>query len=118
MTAVVGHLTKTEFGPEYKNWFHPPPVSLFRAPILTSVADVRLTCFEKVSVVANILTRTRGTLRRTSKTRPSMPEPSSFGPIATEKGNILVARLEILPEEAILIFKLREPNLAISRERE
>ncbi|CAN8097253.1 unnamed protein product [Discula destructiva] len=39
MTAVLGHLTKTEFGPEYKNWHHPPPESLFNAPILTSVDD-------------------------------------------------------------------------------
>lgn len=41
MTAVLGHLTSTEFGHEYKNWNHPPPVSLFNAPIVTSVADVR-----------------------------------------------------------------------------
>lgn len=41
MTAVLGHLTSTEFGHEYKNWFHPPPVSLFNAPIVTSVSNVR-----------------------------------------------------------------------------
>lgn len=40
MTAVLGHLTSTLFGPEYKNWNHPPPLALFNAPILTSVADV------------------------------------------------------------------------------
>lgn len=41
MTAVLGHLTKTEFGPQYKNWQHPPPESLFNAPIMTSVDAVR-----------------------------------------------------------------------------
>lgn len=44
MTAVLGHLTKTEFGPEYKNWYHPPPDTLFSAPILTCVDDVRSPC--------------------------------------------------------------------------
>lgn len=51
MTAVIGHLTKTEFPPAYKNWFHPPPVSLFSAPIITSVSDVGwmfpLSCLSK-----------------------------------------------------------------------
>lgn len=41
MTAVLGHLTSTLFGPEYKNWNHPPPLALFNAPIVTSVAEVR-----------------------------------------------------------------------------
>lgn len=41
MTAVLGHLTSTEFGPQYKNWSHPPPSSLFNAPVLTAVSDVR-----------------------------------------------------------------------------
>lgn len=49
MTAVLGHLTKTEFGAEYKNWYHPPPDSLFNAPIMTCVDDVSpaYTCIAK-----------------------------------------------------------------------
>lgn len=39
MTCVTGHLTNVEFTPEYKNWSHPPPESLFRAPVVTSVHD-------------------------------------------------------------------------------
>ncbi|KAK5990002.1 DNA topoisomerase 3 [Cladobotryum mycophilum] len=37
MTCVTGHLTNVEFTPEYKNWSHPPPETLFHAPILTNV---------------------------------------------------------------------------------
>ena len=40
MTAVTGHLTSVEFTAEYKNWSHPPPESLFTAPIITSVHEV------------------------------------------------------------------------------
>jgi hypothetical protein len=40
MTAVTGHLTNVEFTSEYKNWSHPPPESLFAAPIVTNVHDV------------------------------------------------------------------------------
>lgn len=43
MTAVTGHLTNVEFPSEYKNWSHPPPESLFAAPILTNVHDVGVT---------------------------------------------------------------------------
>ncbi|UKZ77833.1 hypothetical protein TrVFT333_005559 [Trichoderma virens FT-333] len=39
MTCVTGHLTNAEFTSEYKNWSHPPPESLFTAPIVTSVHD-------------------------------------------------------------------------------
>lgn len=41
MTAVTGHLTGTDFGPGYKNWSYPPPVTLFGAPITTFVSSVR-----------------------------------------------------------------------------
>ncbi|EHK41268.1 hypothetical protein TRIATDRAFT_249816 [Trichoderma atroviride IMI 206040] len=34
MTCVTGHLTNVEFTNEYKNWSHPPPESLFTAPIV------------------------------------------------------------------------------------
>ena len=40
MTCVSGHLTGVQFPSDYKNWEHPPPVSLFSAPILTTVQDV------------------------------------------------------------------------------
>ncbi|KAF3770002.1 hypothetical protein M406DRAFT_34535 [Cryphonectria parasitica EP155] len=39
MTAVLGHLTSTDFEDGFRNWRHPPPVALFNAPILTSVAN-------------------------------------------------------------------------------
>ncbi|KAL7938971.1 DNA topoisomerase [Trichoderma chlorosporum] len=39
MTCVTGHLTNVEFTSEYKNWSHPPPESLFTAPIVTNVHD-------------------------------------------------------------------------------
>ncbi len=41
MTSVLGHLTETDFGPEYKSWSFPPPENLFGARIYTSVAKVR-----------------------------------------------------------------------------
>lgn len=40
MTCVSGHLTNVEFTNEYKNWSHPPPESLFTAPIVKNVHDV------------------------------------------------------------------------------
>lgn len=40
MTSVSGHLTEVQFGPEYKDWSHPPPESLFSAPVRTFVAEV------------------------------------------------------------------------------
>ncbi|KAM0483260.1 hypothetical protein ACHAPX_002710 [Trichoderma viride] len=39
MTCVTGHLTNVEFTNEYKNWSHPPPESLFTAPIVKNVHD-------------------------------------------------------------------------------
>ncbi|KAL0931854.1 DNA topoisomerase [Colletotrichum truncatum] len=35
MTAVLGHLTGLDFTAENKNWSHPPPESLFTAPVVT-----------------------------------------------------------------------------------
>jgi len=45
MTSVKGHLTELHFPPEYKKWEHPPPDSLFNAPVNTVVSDVRLLFF-------------------------------------------------------------------------
>lgn len=42
MTCVTGHLTGLEFTPEFKNWSYPPPESLFQAPVITTVPDVRI----------------------------------------------------------------------------
>ncbi|PHH89100.1 hypothetical protein CDD83_6643 [Cordyceps sp. RAO-2017] len=39
MTCVTGHLTNAEFPSEYKNWSHPPPETLFTAPVITSVYE-------------------------------------------------------------------------------
>ncbi|KAJ4268718.1 DNA topoisomerase [Fusarium torreyae] len=44
MTCVTGHLTNVDFTPEYKkNWYSPPPQSLFNAPIVTSVSEDKKT---------------------------------------------------------------------------
>ena len=40
MTAVSGHLTSVGFGPECKDWHHPPPERLFSAPVYVKVDDV------------------------------------------------------------------------------
>lgn len=42
MTCVIGHLTNVEFTSEYKNWSHPPPETLFTAPVMTSVQEVSI----------------------------------------------------------------------------
>lgn len=43
MTAVSGHLTQARFDDEYEqNWDHPPPESLFNAPVRVKVDDVLL----------------------------------------------------------------------------
>lgn len=73
MTCVTGHLTNVEFTPEYKNWSHPPPESLFRAPVVTSVHDVSIT---ELSQHCFMLTayRIRNRLPRTSNPRLGMPD--------------------------------------------
>lgn len=40
MTSVLGHLTSIDFPADYKNWDHPPPDSLFEAPIVTTIPEV------------------------------------------------------------------------------
>lgn len=42
MTSVLGHLTASDFGPEFKGWQYPPPDRLFDAPIFHGVAKVCL----------------------------------------------------------------------------
>ncbi|KOS18766.1 DNA topoisomerase 3 [Escovopsis weberi] len=39
MTCVTGHLTNVEFPPDFKNWSHPPPESLFDAPVIKNVSE-------------------------------------------------------------------------------
>ncbi|KAK1703790.1 DNA topoisomerase [Colletotrichum lupini] len=48
MTAVLGHLTGLEFTPENKNWSHPPPESLFSAPVVTVVPHDKKTVAENI----------------------------------------------------------------------
>ncbi|KAL5599520.1 hypothetical protein FOVSG1_007332 [Fusarium oxysporum f. sp. vasinfectum] len=43
MTCVTGHLTNVDFTPAHKNWYQPPPESLFTAPIVTSVSEDKKT---------------------------------------------------------------------------
>lgn len=40
MTSVLGHLTGSDFTPEFKQWMYPPPDRLFSADIKTEVSDV------------------------------------------------------------------------------
>ncbi|KAI1331258.1 DNA topoisomerase [Xylariaceae sp. FL0255] len=48
MTAVLGHLTSTDFPAEYKQWSYPPPDCLFDAPIKISVSQ------DKTKIAENI----------------------------------------------------------------
>ncbi|KAJ4010471.1 DNA topoisomerase [Fusarium irregulare] len=45
MTCVTGHLTSVDFTPANKNWYSPPPESLFSAPIVTNISEVKLLVF-------------------------------------------------------------------------
>lgn len=119
MTAVTGHLTGTEFGPEYKNWTYPPPDTLFGAPITTFVSRVRFPCLRMlVNMMAETLSRTRGTSRKTYRSRQSIARPSSSGPIAIVRGNISEARSETQPRRGTPGSRSKGPSSATSRERE
>nr|XP_036586540.1 DNA topoisomerase [Colletotrichum truncatum]KAF6797097.1 DNA topoisomerase [Colletotrichum truncatum] len=48
MTAVLGHLTGLDFTAENKNWSHPPPESLFTAPVVTVVPQDKKTVAENI----------------------------------------------------------------------
>ncbi|KAK6079226.1 DNA topoisomerase [Seiridium cupressi] len=48
MTAVLGHITTTQFPAEYKDWRFPPPDTLFNAPVVTTTAE------DKTDVANNI----------------------------------------------------------------
>ncbi|OLN93947.1 DNA topoisomerase 3 [Colletotrichum chlorophyti] len=48
MTAVLGHLTGLEFTAESKNWYQPPPESLFSAPVVTVVPQDKKTVAENI----------------------------------------------------------------------
>ncbi|KAI8159576.1 DNA topoisomerase 3 [Colletotrichum sp. SAR 10_70] len=48
MTAVLGHLTALDFTPANKSWQHPPPESLFTAPVVTLVPDDKKTVAENI----------------------------------------------------------------------
>ncbi|KAK2729155.1 DNA topoisomerase [Colletotrichum kahawae] len=48
MTAVLGHLTALDFTAANKSWQHPPPESLFTAPVVTLVPDDKKTVAENI----------------------------------------------------------------------
>ncbi|KAF4416449.1 DNA topoisomerase 3 [Colletotrichum fructicola] len=48
MTAVLGHLTALDFTPANKSWQHPPPESLFTAPVVTLVPDDKKTVADNI----------------------------------------------------------------------
>ncbi|RDW83380.1 DNA topoisomerase [Coleophoma crateriformis] len=54
MTSVSGHLSAVDFASEYKNWSHPPPESLFGAPIREFVPE------DKSAIAQNIAAQARG----------------------------------------------------------
>lgn len=96
MTAVLGHLTSTEFGPGYKNWSHPPPASLFNAPILTTIAAVspksRVFSPSGQAKVLIVMGRTRKTLPTTSRRKQGTARRFLSGQIAIARENISVAK--------------------------
>ncbi|KAL2107774.1 hypothetical protein VUR80DRAFT_4763 [Thermomyces stellatus] len=53
MTCVTGHLTTMAFPGAYSNWKHPPPESLFNAPVFTQVDE------DKKTIAANIESQAR-----------------------------------------------------------
>lgn len=53
MTAVTGHVSTLQFGPEYKDWKHPPPSSLFTAPVSFITPE------DKKAIVENIASQAR-----------------------------------------------------------
>lgn len=55
MTCVTGHLTNVEFTSEHKNWSFPPPESLFSAPVVTNVHEVRMQGSELSKIVADLM---------------------------------------------------------------
>ena len=87
MTSVSGHLTESQFGPEYKDWHYPPPERLFEAPIQTLVKDVRTVDSCWVHEAHMVCDRKTGLLHQISKAKQEVPEPYSSGPIAIEKGS-------------------------------
>lgn len=42
VTSVLGHLMGMDFAPPFDNWTHCSPVQLFTAPVVKTVAAVRL----------------------------------------------------------------------------
>lgn len=40
MTSVAGHVTSSDFDPQYRNWSQPPPQELFDARIVKFVENV------------------------------------------------------------------------------
>jgi hypothetical protein len=46
MTSVLGHLTQLDFEPQFKPWQSCPPGRLFDAPVVDSVAEVRIRFFQ------------------------------------------------------------------------
>lgn len=87
MTCVSGHLTDVQFGPGFKDWSHPPPESLFDAPIVTAVTEVGTL---ELSQRGDSLTsyRVRLLYLAISNNKPGVRKLSSSGRIVIEKASI------------------------------
>lgn len=57
VTAVLGHLTSHDFGPEHRKWASVDPFALFDAPIITSVSE------DMKGVERNLRAESRGAQR-------------------------------------------------------
>lgn len=118
MTAVLGHLTGLEFTAENKNWSHPPPESLFSAPVVTVVPQVRLLplnlgCLDSDSRMC----RTRRPLRRTLSGRLGTASFLSSGLIVIERESTLEKKSSMLPRKATTESLSSVPLSATSNER-
>lgn len=121
MTAVKGHLTAVEFPGDYQKWEHPPPDSLFDAPVLTVIPTVSRQSSVNLrgGRISRDLTlsRTINILQRISRTRQNGLPSSSSGRIAIARGNILVVRSGTLRGRAIVKSRSNGPGSAMLRER-
>lgn len=118
MTAVLGHLTGLEFTPENKNWSHPPPESLFSAPVVTVVPQVRLLALGLDCLGSDgCMCRTRKPLPRTLSGRLGTANSSSSGLIVIERESTLEKKLSMLLRKVTIESPSNVPPSATSNER-
>ena len=103
MTSVIGHLTGTDFPPQYKKWQVSTCRELFDAPIVTTVAEVGRSGSSTWARLLSYQTpRTKSPLRETSLSKLDFPRHCSSGRIVIEKESTLAPRYGKLPWRASL----------------